>query len=189
MKKWMLFICCALIPATAFALKSGRSVDELKANFKNAKTAQDRFYAESALVKAYASEKLMANNSAEAESYADALLKAAEHYKSDSEYANAVHHAHLVLGRVMLLSGDIEMANEELLLAAKVPGSPQLQSAGPNMTLAKEILAVGEKRVVLKYFDACLKFWKDQHAEEKVKSWRAVISQGGIPDFKANLIF
>jgi hypothetical protein len=48
-------------------------------------------------------------------------------------------------------NGDIEEAKKQLLLAGKTPSSPQLNSFGPNMILAKELLDKGEKDTVLHY--------------------------------------
>ncbi len=47
-----------------------------------------------------------------------------------------------------------------LIAAGKSPGSPQMDSFGPNMTLAKDLLEKGERDAVLEYFMRCRKFWK-----------------------------
>ena len=47
------------------------------------------------------------------------------------------------------------------MAAGATPGSPQLDSFGPNMTLAKELLEKGQPDVVLHYFALCKNFWED----------------------------
>ena len=116
--------------------------------------------------------------------YAEELLEMAN---SNEEFAfrtgNAIHHGNLVLGRLALKAGDIEGAKRHLLEAGQSTGSPQLNSFGPNMLLAKELLEKGEKDVVQEYFDLCSKFWD----REELNEWEAVIEKGQIPDFGANL--
>jgi hypothetical protein len=65
-----------------------------------------------------------------------------------------------MLGRVAVVRGDLERAETELLAAARVPGSPQLASFGPNMQLVLELLQAGRKECVLEYFALCEKFWE-----------------------------
>jgi len=53
------------------------------------------------------------------------------------------------------------------------------------MLLAKELLARGERDVVVQYLVACSKFWKMQ--DGKLEQWKKIIAQGGTPDFGPNL--
>jgi len=117
--------------------------------------------------------------------YANELLQSAPQYKDDWNYGNALFHGNIVLGRVALQHGDIVGAKEHLLAAGETPGSPQLDSFGPNMTLAKELLEKGERDVVLTYLQSCAKFWK--MGGDKLQSWMAAVRGGGMPDFGANL--
>ena len=98
---------------------------------------------------------------------------------------NAVHHGNLVLGRLALQSGNVPEARESLLKAGQAPGSPQLNSFGPNMRLAKELLAKGERDVVLQYLQLCSKFWI--MGGDRIANWTATVRGGGTPDFGANL--
>lgn len=122
-----------------------------------------------------------------ARSYAKETLSIAEKYKDDWNYGNAIHKGHLTLGRIALRENNIEEAKKQLILAGKTPGSPQLNSFGPNMTLAKELLEKGEKETVLQYFKLCENFW-DFHLEKLIK-WEEQVSNGKIPDFGANLLY
>ena len=67
--------------------------------------------------------------------------------------------------------------------AGKTPGSPQLNSFGPNMMLAEALLEAGRKETVIEYLKLCGKFWK----RGQVDKWIEVIKEGGIPKFGANL--
>lgn len=77
-----------------------------------------------------------------AQRYAAELLRVAPKYRGDWNYGNAIHDGHIVLGRVALARGDKRVAIKHLLAAGKTPGSPQLDSFGPNMSLAQ---LVGER--------------------------------------------
>ena len=83
--------------------------------------------------------------------------------------------------------GDIERAKEHLLAAGNTSGSPQLNSFGPNMTLAKELLEQGERDVVLEYFRLCAKFWKSRSHLGTLEEWANQVKAGMVPDFGANL--
>lgn len=122
-----------------------------------------------------------------AEQFANETLNLAEKYKNDWNYGNAIHKGHLTLGRVALRKNDIEEAKNQLLLAGKTPGSPQLDSFGPNMVLAKELLEKGEKETVLKYLELCETFWDMQM--ETLMIWEEKITNGENPDFGANLLY
>ena len=83
--------------------------------------------------------------------------------------------------------GNLEEAKNRLVAAGTTPGAPNLNSFGPNMMLAKELLDQGEQDVVLKYFYLCSRFWDSERAQEKMSRWRDQIKAGQIPDFRAHL--
>jgi hypothetical protein len=124
----------------------------------------------------------------EARNYAMELLKQAsspdlpEFFRKNG---NAVHHGNLILGRIALQSGDVAQARERLIASARTTGSPQLNSFGPNMSLAKVLLERGERNAVLEYFALCSKFWK--HGSDPLAEWTRQVSAGEMPDFGANL--
>ena len=122
-----------------------------------------------------------------ADQYARQLLKEADTRKNDWNYGNAIHDGNMVLGRIALKSGDIEKAKYYLIEAGKTPGSPQLNSFGPNMTLAKELLEKGEKEIVRKYFKLCENFWEMDMG--RLKEWTSIVKKGEIPDFGPNLVY
>ena len=119
-----------------------------------------------------------------AASYARELVDSAKSPK-DWNYGNALHDGNMVLGVVSLRNGDVEQARKYLIESGKTPGSPQLGSFGPNMTLAKEMIEKGEKDTVLEYFSLCRSFWKMDAG--RLNEWSATIRAGNIPSFGANL--
>jgi hypothetical protein len=108
-------------------------------------------------------------------------------YRSDWNYGNAIHKGNLALGRLALREGKIDAAEEFLLRAGRTPGSPQLDSFGPNMLLAKELLENDRREKVLEYFALCGKFWEVDHGQ--LKQWTAQVRARKEPDFGANLIY
>ncbi len=98
-----------------------------------------------------------------------------------------------VLGRAAPRAGNRDEARRALLAASATPGSPQLDSYGPNFELAREMLGKGEKDVVIQYLDLVGKFWGHddpkrpqysalaaRHAALLAK-WKQEIREGKIP--------
>ncbi|HEV3240561.1 MAG TPA: RNA polymerase subunit sigma-24, partial [Casimicrobiaceae bacterium] len=78
-------------------------------------------------------------------------------------------------------------AKQFLLKAGATRGSPQLDSFGPNMSLAKDLLEKGERDTVLQYFELCRKFWKLDYGN--LDRWAQEVGAGKIPEFGANLVY
>lgn len=123
----------------------------------------------------------------EAEEYARELLTTAEASRPCWNFGNAIHDGHVVLGLVALRRGDVDAAKRELLRAGDTPGSPQLNTFGPNMLLAKELLQRGEVSTVVEYFSRCRKFWERERG--RLDRWTKDAREGRTPDFGANLVF
>lgn len=120
----------------------------------------------------------------QAHHYAELMLQNTE---AGWNSGNRVHHGNLVLGRIALRAGNIEEARSRLIAAGNTTGSPQLNSFGPNMSLAKELLEIGEREVVLEYFKLCSRFWDSDRAKDTLDKWGVLAAAGRIPDFGANL--
>jgi hypothetical protein len=73
---------------------------------------------------------------------------------------NIINDAHTTLGQVALKAGDIAAAKRHLLASARNPGSPQLKTFGPHWGLAADLLAAGERDVVVDYLELCRSFWE-----------------------------
>jgi hypothetical protein len=122
-----------------------------------------------------------------ARSYADQLLAMAPQFPKNWNYGNAIFFSHMVLGRVDLAQGNTVLAENHLLQSAQTPGSPQLDSFGPNTSLAKDLLEKGDTAPVLQYFTLIQKFWK--HDYGKVAEWTTAVQSNKIPNFGANLLY
>jgi hypothetical protein len=123
---------------------------------------------------------LRAGENAKAREYALELLELADSLPRCWNYGNAIHDGHRVLGHLALLSGDSAAAREHLLAAGATPGSPQLDSFGPELTLAKELLAAGDRATVVEYLRLCERFWKGR--TPALRAWSAAIQAGRTPD-------
>ncbi len=139
-----------------------------------------RYYALADLAKAE-----VHRSASQARIFAKELLHLSTVEPKDWNYGNAVHFGNMVLGQVALREGDIDKAEDYLLKSGATEGSPQLNSFGPNMTLAKELLEANRPDAVLEYFDLCAKFWKLSRG--RLDEWRQQVNLGEIPDFGANL--
>lgn len=156
-----------------------RAMKELDA----AKTPEKRFYA----LNDAAKESFVGGKIEDAQKYAKELMTLLPQFKGNWNYGNAVQDANLVLGRIAVHDGRIDEAKKYLLEAGKSPGSPQMDTFGPNMSLAKDLLEKGERQVVLDYFELCRKFW--QMHDGRLDKWSQEIKDGEIPDFGANLVY
>ena len=124
----------------------------------------------------------MANQYEKAREYANTML--AEDSPNWNS-GNRIHHGNLVLGRIALAEGDIEEAKRRLIAAGETAGSPQLDSFGPNMMLAKELLQKGEKEVVLEYFSLCSRFW--EMGQDRLEEWSDQVQADRVPGFGGSL--
>ncbi|MCP4108374.1 MAG: hypothetical protein GY749_22990 [Desulfobacteraceae bacterium] len=121
-----------------------------------------------------------------AEKSARELLVLAKYYnESDWNYGNAIYFGNLILGLVSFEFNKIDEARQYLIHSGNTPGSPQLNSFGPNMLLAKKLLEKGEQKTVLKFFTLCKKFWELDC--NKLNYWKKQVRSGKIPDFGSNL--
>jgi hypothetical protein len=144
----------------------------------------------------------------DAQSYAVELLDSATNPK-DWNYGNAIFFGNMVQGQVALRRGDPASARSHLLAAGRTTGSPQLNSFGPNMSLARDLLTgVAEipnagpspratrvqrrfeaspeaRQTVLEFFDLCRVFWT--MGSDRLQQWSQQVRNGVVPDFGANL--
>jgi len=182
----ILFVQCLLTLAGILYKPSELSKDSalklLRKREKKLKARKEQlFYMLSDLAKtAFAAEDTI-----KVETYATELLNQANLYTKNWNYGNAIHSGNIILGRLELRLGNIEKAKDYLIQAGKTPGSPQLDSFGPNLILAKELLEKGEREVVLEYLKLCTNFWKN--GSKYIENWVSIIKEGKTPDFGTNL--
>lgn len=148
---------------------------------KSALSPMDRFYALGDMAK----DSFNAGRIEEARKDAQELMSVLPRFKDNWNYGNAIQDSNLVLGRIALREGRLDEAKRYLIEAGKSPGSPQMDSFGPNMSLAKDLLEKGERDVVLRYFELCRKFWEMGHG--RLDRWSLEVKSGKIPAFGANL--
>ena len=86
-----------------------------------------------------------------------------------------------------MLKGNAAGASSYLLAAGHTTGSPHLDTFGPNMALARDLLVAGQQASVLAYLDLCAAFWKEDNGA--LSRWRIAVQSGKVPDFGANLSF
>lgn len=133
-----------------------------------------------------AKESLNMGKIGDAERYADELHGLLPKYEKRSGYANAKHDMNTVYGRLALQQEDFDAAKQYLLEAGRSSGSATLNSFGPSMALAEELIRRGEPEIVLEYFKLCSVFWK--HGQDKLAQWEIQVEQGELPHFGASLI-
>lgn len=91
---------------------------------------------------------------------ADALIAEAHRTPAtDWNHGNLIHHGHVLRGKVLLAQGDVAGSACELVAAGQTSGSPQLDTFGPDLTLAWELLKRSESQAVLTYLTSVAKFW------------------------------
>jgi tetratricopeptide (TPR) repeat protein len=115
--------------------------------------------------------------------YANGLIKDVP--VDDWNYGNGVHDGQTILGLIAIKNGDIAKAREHLAESASIKGSPQLNSFGPHMDLAKALLEKGQKDAVLDYLEMCGKFWS--MGKDQLAKWNDEIRKEVTPDFKMRL--
>ena len=181
----------AMIAVCGFSIGCGREVpvtpkERLKGATEalvKAKSDQEKFYA----LNEAAKQSFDLGNFDDAKKYADELLVLSVKFPKDWNFGNAVHDGNVVLGRIAVKDGRVEDAKRYLLEAGKTPGSPQLGSFGPNVTLAKDLLDKGERDVVVEYFGLCRGFWKMDNG--RLDQWSKNVKDGKTPDFGPNLAY
>jgi hypothetical protein len=144
-------------------------------------------YAKLLGLRTVAERALAKGNGVKAAALASELLTLAEVYRDDWYYGNAVHHGNLLLGRAAMTRGDTTLAKAKLLAAGATPGSPQLNSFGPNMTLALELIRAGERATVLEYLALCKQFW--ELGPSSLDEWSNEVAAGREPRFGPHLSY
>ena len=110
-------------------------------------------------------------------------------YQQDWSYGQIIHDCNMILGRIAVSEGKIPEAKEYLRLAGETPGSCTLDTFGPNMSLAKDLLEKGEWDAVLAYFEACRKFWNmGPLPPKRLDAWTQAAAAKVIPNFGTNLM-
>lgn len=123
-----------------------------------------------------------AKDNSQAKQSAQALLDFAQQHPNDGD---AYYLAHSFLGRIALREGDVAGAKAHLMRSAQTVGSPVLNSFGPDLSLASELLQHQEFQTVVDFLTQIKRFWKID--DGKIDLWTGQIQSGGTPDFSSNL--
>lgn len=162
----------------AKALWSRKSLEQMEKAGGQAKTEEsDRIY----LLKDLSRTAYEAGEPAKAEKYAKELLAIADRHSGEERFGPAVHYGNIILGRLALKNGDLELAKSHLIKAGHTLGGGTLTSFGPSMSLAKGLLEKGERDSVIQYLELCKKFW--DYPQNPLDNWIQTIKAGGMPKF------
>jgi hypothetical protein len=99
-------------------------------------------------------------------SLAKEYLELALTYRCNWNYGNAAHDGNRYLGLVRLRNGNLEQAAAHLEVSGKTTGSPQLNSFGPDLDLADQLLKRGLIKPVEQYLVDINLFWKSGSAQD-----------------------
>ncbi len=143
---------------------------------KHVSAELQRFY----VVSKEIDEALFVNDLGVVEALANEYLQLAEKFKKNWNYGNAIHGANIALGIVEVRKGNIENAGEFLVAAGKSNGSPQLDSFGPDLTLANVLLKKGQNEAVVHYLNGVQRFWEMDQG--RLAQWIEAISRGNRPE-------
>ena len=116
-----------------------------------------------------------------AKAFVTELAAALPQHVGQPDYGDAHFDAHMTLGLIALHNDDVATAARELLESAHTSGSPALNSFGPDMGLADELLRKGESAAVLDFINQCRTFWKMGLAQ--LDGWSETIRKGESPVF------
>lgn len=127
-------------------------------------------------------------------SFAEATLAKNKDAKSWN-YGNMIFNGHTLLGRVAHREGKLDEAKKHLLAAGHTPGSPQLNTFGPDFILARELAEKGEADTVIAFLDLVARFWANPDEKiganskrvarmnlKQLESWKKQLRAGKVPD-------
>ncbi|MFC1773848.1 hypothetical protein ACFL3A_10915 [Pseudomonadota bacterium] len=120
------------------------------------------------------------NDYKRAEELLTEYLELARIYRCNWNYGNAIHDANRLLGLISLKIGNIDQATNYLLESGKSTGSPQLDTFGPEMDLANELLKLGRHEQVKTYLKDVGSFWEMD--DGLLDQWIKEIDKGEQPE-------
>lgn len=116
-----------------------------------------------------------------AKELAEKALLSAPTYADDWNFGNAVNAGHNVLGLLALHAGQTAEAVSQLYKAGQSPGSPQLNTFGPSMQLARALAKQGRFDAAITYLEQCRIFW--EMGTVWLNLWEQKLRAGEVPNF------
>lgn len=156
-------------------------LERIEAALPDTATSESADYVRSSLTLSLAEVLLEAGALARADSIAAVELERGTD-RGGADVGNIVYRMNQVRGRVALRHGRHDEAIRFLHQAGETPGSPQLNSFGPQLYLARELLAAGEVQVVRAFLGGLRRFWIGPDAEAFIVDAMAAIDDGRVPD-------
>ena len=164
----------------AFDSQDPEAIDS-KGAHESSRDGKDLSYVKSKVYEAKKS--LLDGNIESARAIGDRLVSFTAGHERDWNYGNSIHFGNIILGKIAIRVGDVEGAKQFLKKAGLTPGSPSLNSFGPSMSLANDLLKKGELEAVLNYFDACRTFWTSSPGVSSLDNWTIDVKNHKIPEF------
>ena len=155
--------------------EGSESLDDLQAGLEEEGDELARFY----LVTRILQLALDEGDGPRLRRYATQALELAARFPRNWNCGNGLHLGHSALGALALDSGDTEAAARHLVSSAETPGSPQLNTFGPNLTLAQQLLDRGQHAAVQQFLERCQHFW--ELGRGKLQRWLRELSEGHAP--------
>lgn len=130
-----------------------------------------------AMLQYLAASAFSAGDYRKSEEYSRKMLSGTDSGKENWNTGNKIFYGNFYLGRIAIKQGNVAAAEKYLLEAGKTPGSPQLDSFGPDFTLAAEVFKAGKKDTVVQFLEDVSKFWEKDKCLILIKK----IKNGGKP--------
>ena len=176
-RRFAIFLVVGLSALTGTGIVAYREMEKRELDLVDLLTPAEtrRFYSLTEIAKASA----RTGEYDAAVSQAEELLELAATHRGNWNYGNAIHDANSTLGFVALQRGDREGARFHLAEAGRTPGSPQLDTYGPDFFFARAMVEAGEADAVLAYLAEVQRFWEFEQG--LLARWSDGIRSGGKP--------
>ena len=123
---------------------------------------------------------LEAGEMVRAKGYANWLLRWGWNSVANARLAwdagQCIHRGNIVLGKIALHCGDVETAKLHLTEAGRAPWAVSKYQR-PDMTLARNLVELGQRATVIEYLRLCKSIWEDNG--NAIPEWIRSLEEGG----------
>jgi hypothetical protein len=123
----------------------------------------------------------------EAKDISTKYVQMAAKFQNHWNYGNAIYYGNMYKGLLVLKENSIKEAAISLIESAKTPGSPQLNSFGPNTLLADKMYKLGRVAEVKEFLELCRLFWL--LGSSKIDEWVEAIDSNQPPNFASHFLY